>query len=185
VNTKHHGPLIQEIVEQCIAQDDFLVKNHRDMISQVDRLRQWANYTNLFDELVIIFQGTEGLSSRLLQDFISCLECLRQEGLALHLVLISSSQLPAFEGNLLVHTLSFPSSKDLLQEFWKRFHTSLSPAILSCIQSSFQNHHVSFMKTLVLLKQTAALQFSQPGHLVGGHHHLWTMTRPVVLPGFT
>lgn len=167
VNTKHFGPLIQDIVEQCLAQDDFLLKSNRNLISQVDRLRQWATHTYLFDELLIIVQGTEGLSSRLLQDFIYCLESLRQEGLALHLVLVSSSRLPLYEGNLLVHTLSFPSSNDIVQEFWQRLPTTLSPAILSCIQSSFQNHHASFMKALVLLKQAVALQFSQPEALVG------------------
>ena len=171
LSTNHCGPLLEEIIRQCIQQDHFQLAKS---VSQVDRLKSWAQSTRMFDELVVIVEGTEGLSTRLLQDFVSLIASLRHDhGLVIQLILISSTFNTTtlhlqYDGNhVLTTTMSLPSSQHLVNELWEQLlqtpTTLLSPTTLSGIQSSFQNHHASFVKTAILLKQALALQYATKG----------------------
>jgi hypothetical protein len=173
-SANHCGPWVEEIYKQCVHQEGtFSLKRKRGRVSATDRWLDWAQQTIEFDNVVVFLEG-DGVSSRILQDFLLLLSSLRaHHGLPVQCILVTSSgttnQSSSLEcqSNTLIQRFSFPKSQTVVDGLYNSLLRSqataslISPKILATIHDSFQNHHASFVKTLALVKQAIVLHYQQ------------------------
>lgn len=123
---KHCGPLVSQILLQCIDQDSDRnrfesLRNKLSNRSAAERLLLWAQNTESFESIVVVLPETEELSALLLRQLIHLLATLRSEwGLPVQLVVMVSPQTQTLwdstaqgTGGVMARNFWFPSSQHM------------------------------------------------------------------------